>query len=99
MSEEKFALTLKHEIRHAAFSLLGSEDQQKIVDWYKKLSKRELVNLFGNETTLNQYLEDHKGKDLDKRMADEAINRQIEMKGKSSQNKIAEYAVCIFFIR
>ena len=83
MSRKQFEATLRHETRHSAFSLMGSEDQQKVIAWYKTLSEADLLNLFG-EKVLKHYRSNYAGKELDKKMADEAANWMMDKKGVDS---------------
>ncbi len=83
MTAEQFAYTFKHEVGHAAFSSLPMKEKNQIVEWYRSLTQKELVSLYGNETTLNDYIENSKNKrNADEYMADETVQRQMDQKNK-----------------
>ncbi|EKE25868.1 MAG: hypothetical protein ACD_5C00016G0017 [uncultured bacterium] len=87
MSRKQFIATLRHEIRHAAFSMMGKADQQLVIDWYKTLSKEELLQIFGKESLIH-YESQYTGEELDKKMADEAANWVMDKNGKHSDSKV-----------
>ncbi|MDY0218835.1 MAG: SNF2-related protein [Candidatus Cloacimonas acidaminovorans] len=72
MDKETFKRVFRHELNHAAFSLMGAENQAKIIAWYKNLTPKEKIRIYGSEELFNSYLKDYRG-DV-KKMADETIN-------------------------
>jgi hypothetical protein len=87
MPYEKVLGVLREEVGHAAFSLMSSKERQQIVDWYKQLSERDLVNIFGKKT-LGAYRLQNKDNDFD--MADEAIQWAMRNKEFYTDSKIVK---------
>ena len=87
MSAEAFRQTFKHEVGHAAFASLPMKEKQAIVDWYKTLDQKTLIELYGSEETLNDYLKkSEKQKNADEFMADETVQRQMDQKNTIDKN-------------